>query len=95
MVIKFHPDADAELMDAKNWYEERSKVAARAFGTEVTWAMRRIQEAPGRWKRHLGGARRFLLPNFPFSIIYRESEETIEIVAVAHYRRRPDYWLER
>lgn len=93
--VQFHPDADAELMDAQHWYEQRSDIAARAFGTEVAWAIGQIQDAPGRWKRHLGGTRRLLLPNFPFSIIYREREGAIEVVALAHHRRRPGYWLER
>jgi len=37
--VEFHPDADAELMDAQHWYEERSDISARAFGTEVAWAI--------------------------------------------------------
>lgn len=82
-------------MEARRWYEERSEIAARALGSEVAWAIRQIQETPSRWKRYLRGTRRFFLPNFPFSLIYRERPDVIEVVAFAHHRRRPGYWLER
>ena len=41
--------------------------------------------------------RRYLFQNqYPFSLIYRlRKEGTVEIVAVAHHRRRPDYWKAR
>lgn len=33
---------------------------------------------------------------FPYAIVYREvSEEEVEIVAVAHLKRRPGYWTGR
>ena len=35
--------------------------------------------------------RRFLLRRYPFSIFYRINSEVIEVVAVAHQKRRPDY----
>ncbi len=95
MNVEFHPDAEAELMAARRWYEARSEIAARAFTAEVTQAIRRIREAPSRWKRHLGGTRRSMLPSFPFAVIYRERDDRIEIVAVAHHRRRPGYWIGR
>ena len=82
-------------MEARRWYRERSEIAARAFGTEVARAIRQIEEAPRRWKRHLGDTRRVFLPNFLFSVIYREREDNIEIVAFAHHRRRPGYWHDR
>lgn len=93
--VKFHPNAETEAMEAKGWYEERSAIAARAFAAELAWAIGEIQDAPFRWKRHLRGTRRFFLPNFPFSVVYREADGSIEIVAVAHNRRHPGYWLAR
>jgi hypothetical protein len=35
------------------------------------------------------------LPHFPFSLVYRVRHAEIEIVAVAHHRRRPGYWRSR
>jgi hypothetical protein len=33
---------------------------------------------------------------FPFAVVYRETaEEEVEVVAVAHLKRRQRYWLKR
>jgi hypothetical protein len=36
-----------------------------------------------------------VLRRFPYLIVFREGMEGIEIVAVAHGRRRPGYWRDR
>jgi hypothetical protein len=34
-----------------------------------------------------------MVGRFPFAVVYREiSPEEIEVVAVAHFKRRPKYW---
>jgi len=37
--------------------------------------------------------RRHLVRKFPFGILYRIEPEKIVIIAVAHLRRRPGYWI--
>jgi hypothetical protein len=39
--------------------------------------------------------RRFLLKRFPFAIVYEVVSSDIQILAVAHARRRPQYWKKR
>jgi hypothetical protein len=36
-----------------------------------------------------------VLRRFPFVIIFREAAVRIEILAIAHGRRRPGYWRDR
>jgi hypothetical protein len=36
-----------------------------------------------------------VLQRFPYSIIYLVERNEIVIVAVAHHKRRPGYWLDR
>ena len=62
---------------------------------ELDVAIERIEEAPQRWASYLAGTRRYLLRRFPFFVVFRESEESVQIVAVAHARRRPGYWIGR
>ena len=93
--IRFHPDAEAEAEAATLWYAERSPVAARAFVAELSACVNRVEEAPDRWPNSFQGTRRYLLPNFPFSIVYRLQNGEIEIVAVAHHMRQPGYWRSR
>jgi plasmid stabilization system protein ParE len=93
--IRFHPAAAAEVEAAVQWYVERSPIAAAAFAAEVNTCVERMREAPERWPRYVHGTRRYLLPHFPFSLVYRVRHAEIEIVAVVHHRRRPDYWRNR
>jgi len=41
------------------------------------------------------GARRALLNDFPYSVIYRIKGDVVEIVAIMHQRRKPGYWADR
>ncbi|MFQ5800054.1 MAG: type II toxin-antitoxin system RelE/ParE family toxin [Bacteroidota bacterium] len=93
--IEFHPEAVAEAQAATEWYRQRSERAADAFLAELDTAVDRIAEAPGRWPAYLRGTRRFLLRRFPFAVVYRKVGETVQVVAVAHGRRKPGYWKGR
>jgi toxin ParE1/3/4 len=39
--------------------------------------------------------RRFPLQHFPFFVIYRERADELQIVALAHEKRKPNYWRPR
>jgi plasmid stabilization system protein ParE len=93
--VGFHPDAIIEAKAAARWYRERSDTASDAFLAEIARAVDSISLAPRRWPLHAGGTRRFLLRRFPFVVVYREDATGIEVVAVAHGRRRPNYWTGR
>lgn len=93
--VEFFPDARRELNEALAWYLERSQTAAEAFIQEVDRAVGVIVSAPGIWRRFEAGTRRYVLHRFPYGIIYREIGGGIEVVAVAHHKRRPRYWRDR
>jgi plasmid stabilization system protein ParE len=93
--LDLHPEAIAEARAAREWYAARSELAAMAFLAELDIAVARIQEAPEQWPRYVQGTRRYLLHRFPFFLVYRKLDETIQVVAVAHARRRPGYWRAR
>ena len=94
-VFRFHPAAELELTEAAEWYEERRDGLGLEFLGAVRAKIATLLEAPERW-RLVNGSRRVLLGRFPYAIVYREvSPEEIEIIAIAHYRRRPKYWAHR
>ena len=93
--IAFHPAAIEEGVEAARWYRLRSRRAAQRLVREITQALNRIADAPQRWPAGPQGTRKVRLPCFPFSIIYRDTGETVQILAIAHARRRPGYWKQR
>jgi toxin ParE1/3/4 len=93
--IEIHIEAHEEEEKAFAWYRERSLEAADAFVQEIEQARLAIQESPESWAEYLHGTRRYLLKRFPYVVVYRISADRIEVVAIAHGRRKTSYWAER
>jgi plasmid stabilization system protein ParE len=93
--IRFSPEAVGEAEAAYRWYRERSPAMASAFLAALERAVLQIAEAPERPAAYLHGTRRVLLRRFPYMVVYRVHGDAVEVVAVAHGRRRPGYWRTR
>jgi len=93
--VVFHPDAVEEAQAARQWYLARSPSAADSFLAELDHGIETISLAPERWPIFVHGTRRYLFHRFPFQLIYRVMNDRIEIVAVAHGRRKPECWKVR
>jgi plasmid stabilization system protein ParE len=62
---------------------------------EIGSAIERIQRTPSQFPKLAFDARRMVLGRFPYVVVFRQTQTEIEIVAVAHGRRRPGYRRER
>ena len=96
MSYTLHPDAEAELAEAAGHYAaQASPKIAGAFLTEferiISLAM--VYQELGAPARE--GLRILPFQRFPYSVVYRKSEAGPIIYAVAHHRRKPDYWQDR
>ena len=92
---RWHPEAVLDAEEARDWYASRSPFAARGFLLALDDPVRAILLAPERGPLESHGCRRYLLPNrYPYALIYRLTPG-VEVVAVAHQRRRPEYWQYR
>jgi toxin ParE1/3/4 len=91
----YHPEADIEVQDIEDYYFLRSIDAYQMFLNEFLPAIEKIQLHPKRYPSYLHHTQRFVLQQFPYSIIYREQLDAIQIIAVAHAKRRPGYWSKR
>ena len=54
-----------------------------------------IERMPLIWPRTWKKLRKASVLGFPFVLIYRLRQTEVEIIAVAHVRRRPGYWKDR
>lgn len=54
-----------------------------------------IAEFPHASPEVRSGIRRHSMRSFPCALVYAVEDEAVLILAVAHHRRRPDYWLSR
>jgi plasmid stabilization system protein ParE len=92
---RFHPEAEAEADAAFEYYWDDNPTAALSFDAELRAAYARLSGTPHICPPYLHGARRILLERFPFFVVFRERLHDIQIVAVAHAKRRPGYWAKR
>ena len=96
MNYSFHPAAEAEFLESVGYYESKVPGLGRTLIEEFETLAKLIGESPKAWQVELlPNIRKVPLTKFPLSIIYRESPMGLQILAVAHDRRRPQYWLGR
>ena len=95
MNVKFSVDALADIEEAYLHYLRQSTTRAATLRSAVRQTGARIADAPRRGTPGARGTRKILLNGFPYWIHYRVLESEIEVVAVAHTSRDPEYWLER
>jgi toxin ParE1/3/4 len=93
MIVRFHPKALEELSETASYYSEISENLANQFLLEH--GRTQIVDFPVAWPPAPGNTRRYLLPGFPYQIVYRMNVSEIQIIAVAHYKRKPRYWRRR
>lgn len=91
----FHPEAIAEANAAAEFYERRQKGLGARFVSALDDAIARICRNPNVYKEVGTGVRKCRVLRFPYGVIFRDREETTEIVAVMHLRRKPGYWKAR
>jgi hypothetical protein len=68
---------------------------ADAFVAEVEHAILMIRKHPNRWRLVAGIVRRYLVHRFPFGKYYSSDYDAINIFAIMHLSRMPDYWFAR
>ena len=93
--VELAPEAILEIDEAFDWYLEKNPRASEAFLAEVDHGLTLISVSPQLWPFFEPGARKYVLPSFPYSLVYREVENGIKVIAVAHHKRRPRYWTSR
>jgi toxin ParE1/3/4 len=86
-------EAAQELDEAIRYYETRSPGLGVDLAAKVSDAFLRIQRNPGFYPHHKQTRiQKYLVRRFPYTVFYAEFDDHITIVAVAHQKRRPDYW---
>jgi plasmid stabilization system protein ParE len=95
MKYYFHPEADAELIAAIDYYEEKQIGLGYDFAEEIYTGIKSIIDHPQTWPILSGEIRRRLIGRFPYAILYSDEGHTIYILAIMHLSRNPNYWRKR
>jgi hypothetical protein len=99
--VELHPKARAEIRAAALWYEERRSGLGDQFVERVNKALQRLEADPALHPIWPGTAaaptaiRKVLLEQFPYLVAFELHAGRVLVLAVAHAKRRPLYWLAR
>jgi len=83
------------MLDAARYYEEQAPGLGKEFLQKLESAFDDIAANPERWAVIRHEVRRRLIHRFPYAVLYRVEPTEVVVLAVAHLRRRPEYWIER
>lgn len=100
MRLPFASEAAEELEATGAWYESERPGYGALFVDEVRKAVELAAIFPLSGHSVAGApegreVRRFALRSFPYSVVTAVLQGKRAVIAVAHHRRAPDYWLDR
>jgi plasmid stabilization system protein ParE len=89
------PQAELDVSGAAAWYEERRTGLGDEFLDELDFLLHRVIHDPLQFPQITSQIRRALLRRFPYSVYFRMTGESIELIAVLHQLRDPRGWEKR
>ncbi|MCH7990393.1 MAG: type II toxin-antitoxin system RelE/ParE family toxin [Planctomycetes bacterium] len=100
MKIRFVRSAEPELLEIRDWYENRKPGLGGEFLQEVSSCLEAVEIDPVRFPAEETNVssrdiRRSRLKKFPYRVIYELTPNDLRVLAIAHGSRQPGYWSER
>ena len=95
MRISFHPAARLEERAAFAYYNDQQTGLGEQFRQDLAACIRRVASHPEQFPGITEIHRRALLDRFPYQVFFTAGNGRVRILAVAHGKREPLYWLHR
>lgn len=95
MEIEFHPDAVSEIREATLYYQTQQVNLGKRFLSTVEESLTRISNFPESFPVVASNVRQCKVARFPYAIVYRVQVNYIQVIALAHSHRKPQYWSGR
>jgi toxin ParE1/3/4 len=98
--VRFAPEVPDELVEVVVWYEGKRQGLGGEFLEEIEAILPLVGNRPRSFPRLQDvdanlEIRRALLARFPYALVFLVQKEEVRVLAVAHAKRRPGYWLGR
>ncbi|MCP4350161.1 MAG: type II toxin-antitoxin system RelE/ParE family toxin [Desulfobacterales bacterium] len=95
MKIKFHPEAEFELCEAREWYARQRSGLDAEFMRCIDETVARIRRYPEMFPFAMRNARKTMVKRFPYTVYYETGDDEIMVLAVFHASRNPEHWQRR
>jgi plasmid stabilization system protein ParE len=93
--LRLSSAAEGDLRQARRWYQEHAPHVDQHFRRSVGAALGRIEHNPHLYATVHQDIRRAPVRRFPYSILYRDLDPTILVIAILHQARDPEIWRSR
>ncbi len=94
--ILVRPEAEAEVQQAFDWYEEQSEGLGLEFLRMIEACLAGVSRNPFAYTVvKVPNVRRALVRRFPYALFYLVDDEAIVVIAVFNVKRRPIDWRQR
>jgi len=87
--VVFRPQAERELLDAEQWYEDRSPGLGRQFRTAADQTVANVSTRPLSFPTVQTDTRRALVSRFPYCLYFALVDDCVVVVGVLRARRDP------
>jgi plasmid stabilization system protein ParE len=89
--IEVSPDAEKEIEDSFDWYEQNAEGLGIRFVLSIDNAIKHITERPDAHPKKKSNIREYVVDDFPFVIVYEhlQANSLINVLHVFHTSRNP------
>jgi toxin ParE1/3/4 len=81
-IVRFRPEAEAEALETRDWYEGRREGLGAEFRIALDRTIDRIVVNPFRYRQVRGKTRRAILDRFPHAVYFRVADDDVVVLAV-------------
>lgn len=86
-LVLVRPEAERDLVTARDWYEERRPGLGAEFLDEIARALRELAQDPEQSRLYYRNFRRVLLRRFPYKVFYHVIGRRIVVFRVLHAKQ--------
>ena len=93
--VVFRLRAQAELLEARAWYDDQRLGLGERFATAVETTIEQVAQTPLAYAVVHDQVRRAVVRRFPYTVYFQVFPEYIVVLAVMHGSRDPRRWQSR
>lgn len=91
--VRYHPLFDSDVLNAADWYDERSPDLGADFVDRVRSSVERLVADPERRSKKEFGLRYWPVERFPYVVFYDLTELEVLVIGLMHTSQDAHKWF--
>ena len=93
--VVLRSETELDAVEARDWYDRKRAGLGDEFTADLRKLLELVRSGPSLFARDAEGVRRARLRRFPYVTYFRVEPNRIEIIAILHGSRDPEFWRQR